>query len=144
MMKTNFWNAWPFSPKRMAQRLGVYCGIMKNSDRKVTWNIAQRRAGKQKTRQSASNKGPVTKPLGPNGTEIIMVSGKAGRETNPPHPEQFMQLFDNLANIIDFGYHFCTHWILKGGPNINRFWNTSEKQVRKVRSKKRDWKNTIA
>ena len=47
---------------------------------------------------------------------------KAGRETNPLHPEKFMQLVDNLMNIADVGSHFYAHWILKGitvfGPNL--------------------------
>ena len=54
------------------------------------------------------------KPLGPNGTVITMVSGKTGRETNPRRSETFMQLFNNLETIDDFGSHFGAHWILNG------------------------------
>ena len=32
-----------FFKKRRVQRLGVYCGIMKNSDAKVVYKIAQRK-----------------------------------------------------------------------------------------------------
>ena len=61
------------------------------------------------------------KPLGPNGTVITMVvSGKAGRETNPPGLEILMHLFDNLAKIVDFVSHCGAHWILKGVPKSSK------------------------
>ena len=62
------------------------------------------------------------KPLRPSGTIVIDVSGKTGRETNPPSAENVMELFDNLANIVDFGSHFGAHWILKGVPKSIYFF----------------------
>ena len=61
------------------------------------------------------------KQLGPDGTIIRMVSGKAGRETNPPHPQTFMQLFDNFEKIVDFGSHFGAHSVFKGVPKSTCF-----------------------
>ena len=55
-----------------------------------------------------------------------MVSGKACREQKTPHPDLFMQLFDNLETIIDFGSHFGAHWIWDGGPQIDIFWKASK------------------
>ena len=71
---------------------------------------------KTKMNQSASNKMTFQKLPGPNGTVITMVSGKAGRETNPNHPQAFTQPFDNLANIVDCWSDLGAHWILKGVP----------------------------
>ena len=49
-----------------------------------------------------------------------MVSGKACCDKNPPHPETSMQLFDNLADIVDFGSHFGDCWVdFEGGPKID-------------------------
>ena len=71
-----------------------------------------------------------------------MVSRKVGRETHPPHPEIFMQLFDNLENIIDAGSHFGAHWILKGVPKSTVF-ESNLKQTRKMRYAKRVAKHMI-
>ena len=51
------------------------------------------------------------KTLGPNGTVIKMVSGKAGRGKKM---ESFMQLLNNLAKMLDLGSHVGAHWILNG------------------------------
>ena len=45
-------------------------------------------------------------PLGLHGTVITMVSGKSDRRTNPRRPQRFTQLFNNFANMVDFGTHF--------------------------------------
>ena len=46
-----------------------------------------------------------------------MVSGKAGRESNPPGREAIMELFDNLVPLGRFWVPFGRRWILKGSPN---------------------------
>ena len=56
------------------------------------------------------------KPLGPNGTVIIMVLEKGGRQQKPPPAERFMHFFDIFEKTVDFGSHFDAHWILKRPP----------------------------
>ena len=56
------------------------------------------------------------KTLGPNGTVIAMVSGKACREKKAPGPEIFMHSFYNLEKNTNFGYHCGAHKILKRVP----------------------------
>ena len=50
-----------------------------------------------------------------------MVSGKAGRETNLPGPQTFIERFDNLAKVVDVRLHFGAHWILKRVPKSTVF-----------------------
>ena len=66
------------------------------------------------------------KPLGPNGTVIIMVSGKTGREQNLSPPQTNMFFLTTWCHLVDFGYHFGAYWILNGGPQIDHFWKQSK------------------
>ena len=58
-----------------------------------------------------------------------MVSGKTGLEQKPPHLESFMQLFDNLAKMVDCWFHLGDRWIFKVVPNSTMF-ESSPKQIR--------------
>ena len=66
------------------------------------------------------------KPLGPNDTLITMVSGKAGRERNPPLSESPVQPFDNMAPHGQFWIPFWRPLDFEGGPQSDSFLSKSE------------------
>ena len=74
------------------------------------------------------------KTVGTNGTLTTMVWGKAGREQNPLPSESFMQLFDNLAKLVDFRNRFGVQWIFKGFPTSTVF-EQHRNTMRAIRSK---------
>ena len=61
-----------------AQLLDVYCGIMKK--KKMMENIAQRKTVRTENEPISISQMTFHNSLGPNGTVITLVSGKAGRE----------------------------------------------------------------
>ena len=46
-----------------------------------------------------------------------MLSGKAGRETNPSPGQTNMHFLTIWRHLVDLGSRFGAHWILKGSPN---------------------------
>ena len=60
------------------------------------------------------------RPLGPNGTIINILSGKTGREQNPPTPQKIMDFFDNLVPLGRIGPPFWRPQDIEGGPQIDR------------------------
>ena len=67
------------------------------------------------------------KPLGPNGTIIIMVSWKAGARTNRTILCLFSAFWRHLGVL---GCHFGAHWISKGSQDRSFFeqtWKNWEK-----------------
>ena len=93
---------------------------------------------KNTEKQNETDNGPICieqmtfpKPLGPNGTVIIIFSGKAGRTKKTPRPQTFMELFDKLANIDDLGSHLATTGFWRGSPNRPFLKNIEQKRRRK-------------
>ena len=82
------------------------------------------------------------KPLGSNGMVIIMVSGKAGHESNSLPPEKGMDLLTIWRHLVDLGSHFGAHWILKGSQNWQYSYKINIKLEKRV-CRNVSWKNMI-